>query len=323
MNKLLALSLASAVACGGGSLKDQARSALPTRDTLAMGSPKASTSASSSAGDTNVQNSTAGDPSPFFSVTVTVAAVFNGPTAAMLDLLAAITAQEPSSCAKAACTWGPGSAALDYNNYQLVVTEQGASFSWQLSGQAKSRPGSAFVTFASGDATPGPSAHHGSGNFVIDFDQLATLDGNPGQGATGQLDVSSYSNVGAPQLAVSFLGAKDATVGSQRNNIVYSYSTDATTGNGDLDFAQHNVTTGDSFSVHSRWKSDGEGRADVSGLGSGYQVTLSECWGKAPFDVVFFSSNIKAAIPLFGGPDSGTEASCAFVPAAFSTKTAP
>jgi len=322
MKKLYALSLLAAAACGG-SLKDQARNAMPSKDTVAMGSPRPASAASSSDGN-NMQNSTAGDPSPFFGVTVTVATVFNAPVSAFLTLLSNITAQEPTSCTKTACTWGPGSSVIDYNNYQLVVTEQGASFSWELSGQAKSRPGSAFVTFANGDATPGPSAHHGTGSFTLDFDKLATLDGNAGNGATGQLDVSSYSNVGPPQLTVSFIGAQDATVGTQRNNILYTFAADPSgNGNGDLDFAQHNVTTGDSFSVHSRWKADGEGRADVSGLGSGYQVQLSECWGKAPFDVVYFSSSVKVAIPLFGGPDSGAEGSCAFTPAAFSTKTAP
>jgi hypothetical protein len=85
----------------------------------------------------------------------------------------------------------------------------------------------------------------------------------------------------------------------------------------------HNTTSGDRFSVHSRWKNDGRGRADVAGLGSGYNVSLSECWGAAPFNVVYFSSSVKVVVAPWGGPDSGAEAQCAYAPAAFSSKSAP
>jgi len=323
MRKLLAVPLMAAVACGGGALKDQARNALPDKSTVAMGSPQSPTTASAAApADQSVQNSTAGQPSPFFTLTVTVATVFNVPVAAFLGLIEAITQQEPTKCDATSCTWGPGSSALDYNNYELVVSKDsdGMSFDWALSGQAKSRPGSAFVTFADGKATPGPQPHHGSGNFNIDFDAAATLDGP--HDATGQLNVTSYTNVGPTQLAVTYLGAKDSNVATQRNNILYTYAND-TTGGGDLDFALHNTTTGDRFSVHSRWKNDGEGRADVQGLGSGVSVSLSECWGPAPFDVVYFNSSVTLNLPPFGGPQSGSESACAYSPAAFSSKTAP
>ncbi|HUJ25136.1 MAG TPA: hypothetical protein VLW85_03900, partial [Myxococcales bacterium] len=121
---------------------------------------------------------------------------------------------------------------------------------------------------------------------------------------------------------VTYLGAKDGTVPTQKNNIVYSYAND-TTGGGDLDFAVHNTTTGDDFSVHSRWKNDGEGRADVTGLGSGYSISISECWGAAPFSVVYFNSTLTLNVPPFGGPTSGDQTQCAYQSAAFSSKQAP
>ncbi len=323
MRKLIALPLIAAVACSGGALKDQARSAMPNKSTVAMGSPQSSSTASSMApANQSVQDSTAGQPSPFFSLTVTVATVFNVPVALFLGLIETITLQEPTKCDATSCTWGPGSGALDYNIYQLVVSKNsdGMSFDWALSGQAKSKPGSNFVTVASGNAVPGAQAHHGSGKFTLDFDAAATLDGP--HDATGLLNVTNYTNVGPAQLAVTYTGAKDSTVPTQKNNIVYSYAND-TAGGGDLDFAVHNTTTGDRFSVHSRWKNNGTGRADTAGLGSGYNVSLSECWGAAPFNVVFFSSSIKINVPPFGGPDSGVETDCAYSPAAFSSKTAP
>ena len=58
----------------------------------------------------------------------------------------------------------------------------------------------------------------------------------------------------------------------------------------------------------------------TSGSGS---LSLSECWGAAPFNVVYFSSSVKVVVAPWGGPDSGSEAQCAYAPAAFSSKSAP
>ncbi len=326
MRKILVLPLIAAVACGGGQLKDQMRDAMPSKDTVSMGSPQSSATATASSGDTITQNSTVGQSSPFYGLTVGVAVVFNVPVALFLDLLQHVTVDfEPTSCDQQAqsCTW-QGSGALDPNTYKLVVTKDadGVSFDWTLSGQPKAQPASAFVQFASGVATPGAQAHHGSGNFSVDFDQEALLGINGN--ATGKLTVNHYTNVGPAQLDVTYMGARDGTNADQRNNILYTYANN-TTGGGDLDFALHNTTTSDRFSAHSRWKNDGQGRADVQGLAVavGTNVSLSECWGAAPFLVTYFNSNITAVIPPWGGPTSGSVSACAYADAAFSTKVAP
>jgi len=324
LKKLLALPLVAAVACGGGAFKDQARDAMPSKESISMGSPSASAQqaqSTSSGTDATAQNSQEGEQSPFFKLTVAVAVVFNVPTAVFLDLLTHVVEDnEPTSCDATSCTWGPGSGALELVNYKLVVSKDpdGESFDWQLSGAVK--PGTDFVTFATGVAKPGPQRHHGSGSFTLDFDKAAQL-GIAGA-STGQMNVTNYSNVGPAQLAVTFTGANDTDHPGQKNNILYSYAND-NAGGGDLDFAVHNTTSGDRFSVHSRWKNDGRGRSDVAGLGSGYNVSLSECWGAAPFAVTYFSSNIKTVIAPWGGPDSGAESQCAYSPAAFSSKSAP
>lgn len=320
MKNLIALPLVAAVACGGGAFKDQARDAMPSKESISMGSPSSSGGASSSSALVS-HDSVAGQDSPFRGLTVVVAVVFNLPTAAFLDLLTHVVEDnEPTSCDATSCTWGPGSGPLETVDYKLVVSHDadGTSFDWQLSGAVK--PAGAFVTFASGIAKPGPQRHHGSGSFQLDFDKMATL-GIAGD-ATGLMNVTSYSNVGPAQLAVTFTGAKDTDHPTTRNNIVYTYAND-NAGGGDLDFAVHNTTSGDRFSVHSRWKNDGRGRADVAGLGSGYDLSLSECWSAAPFNVTYFSSSLKIVLAPWGGPDAGSETQCAYSPAAFSGKTAP
>lgn len=325
MLKRITLLLVASVACAGGAFKDQARDAMPSKAAISMGSPPAQQASSSSGSNTISQNSTAGDRSQFHDLTVAVAVVFNVPTAAFLDLLRHVVEDyEPTNCDASSCTWGPGSDALSRVDYKLVVSRDGDSFDWALSGAVK--PGTSFITFASGVATPGPQRHHGSGKFKIDFDAAANLAifGDPAQDkqVTGSMDVTEYSNVGPAKLAVNFTGARDDKQPTQRNNILYTYANDIT-GGGDLDFAVHNTTTGDRFSVHSRWKNDGRGRADVAGLGGGYDISLSECWGPAPFIVTYFSSSLKIVLAPWGGPDSGDKAQCAYSPAAFSSKSAP
>jgi hypothetical protein len=327
MRTLSALPLLAAIACGGAqSFKDQSRNALPSKSTVAMGAPN-SASPTSGAPDQITQNSTAGQHSPFFDLTVGVSATFNFGAWIMLGIIESITLSEPTSCTATSCTWGPGHGSpFDYNDYKLVVSKAGDGFDWNLSGRDINAQASAsFTSIMSGHAIPGAQAHHGSGNFLIDFDAANTLPGkHDGTEPTGKLDVTNYTNVGPAKLDVTYLGAKDSDPNHLRqfNNIVYSYAND-TTGGGDLDFAVHNTTSNDSFSVHSRWKNSGTGRADVQGTGGGVHVALSECWGAAPFQVVYFSSNITANLPPFGGPTSGAVSACAYADAMFSTKVAP
>src|SRR5207253_3915087 len=214
MLKRSALSLIATVACAGGAFKDQARDAMPSKEAISMGSPPAQQQASSPSRSTIAQNSTAGDRSQFHDLTVAVAFVFNVPTAAFLDLLRHVVEDyDPTSCDATSCTWGPGSDPLSRGDYKLVVSRDadGVSFDRALSGAVK--PGTNFIVFASGVATPGPQRNHGSGKFKIDFDEAANLVifGDPAQDkqATGSMDVTAYSNVGPAKLEVTFMGARD------------------------------------------------------------------------------------------------------------------
>ncbi len=319
MRTISILSLAAALAaCGGsGALKDQAREAMPSKDTVQTSAPGSSAPGIAPAAPQS--DSAAGTASQWKDVTVGVAATFNLSTVFALGLVEAITAQEPTKCDATSCTWGPGHSAFDYNDFQLVVTKNRANFDYVLSGSPLSRPSGGFITILSGSATPSGSPHHGSGNFTVDFDAAAKLD-HPGNDS-GLLNVA-YTNVGPANIRVYFAGAKDHDHLGQIDNIVYAYQADGS-GGGDLDVAVHNTTAEVRFSVHSRWKGDGQGRADVEDKfavgGVPVDATLSECWGIAPFNVVYFSSNAATYL----GPNSGTETSCAFTPASPSTKTAP
>ena len=312
---ILSLAAVLAVACGGSgsaALKDQAREAMPGKDTVITSAPGSAAPGLAPAGPQG-DVVTLGSPSIFQKATVDVAATFNLSAVFALGLVEAITAQEPTRCDSSSCTWGPGHGAFDYNNFEMVVTRDGANFKYALSGEPLSKPGSGFIAFLTGSATPSATPHHGSGNFTVDFDAAARLD-HPGTD-TGKLAVT-YTNIGPANIQVTFPDATDKNSGN-KENIAYGFVADAS-GGGDLDFAVHNLTKDERFAVHSRWKSSGQGRADVKYTpGTNAAAQLSECWGIAPFNVVYFQSNVAA----YFGPDVGIESSCAFSPAVYSTKT--
>jgi len=327
MRKLLALPLIAVIACGSEAFKDQARNAMPTKDTVAMGSPQSQQPTSMSGQDTVTQNEAIGSSASFSGLTVELAVAFNLPVAVFLDLVKHVTEDfEPTSCDATSCTWGPGHGPFDFNDFKLVVTKDGGDFDWELSGRPIGATGD-FIVFAAGKATPGPQPHHGSGSFTVDFDKAATLAG-PHDGTTGELIVSNYSNVGPAQLAVQFIGARDTDPthpAGQKNNVAYQYANN-NTGGGDLQIAVKNTVpgNGDNFSVHSQWKNDGRGRADVEGQGGGVAVQLSECWSAAPFLVQYFQSTITLNLPPFGGPAQGDNSACAYPgDPSYSTLTAP
>ena len=78
MRKILVVPILALFACGGSqTFKDQARDAMPSKDTVQMGSPQASSQASRSKDTGSLeQDSTAGEHSPFFDLTVGVAFTF-------------------------------------------------------------------------------------------------------------------------------------------------------------------------------------------------------------------------------------------------------
>ena len=101
-----------------------------------------------------------------------------------------------------------------------------------------------------------------------------------------------------------------------------------TWGGGVMDVGVHNLTTQARFSLHSRWKNDGQGRADVNASGTAsngaaYNAHLSECWdvptSSTPFKVVYFASDLSVVL----GPNSGQETSCAYQGAVYGTNSAP
>jgi len=307
MRKLLAVSCALAAACGGSAaFKDQARDAMPDSSGVAMG-PQQAQGSQSNALMTEGSSSEVVGADAWYNATVAFAFSINAATAWTLGVISAVTATEPTSCTANSCTWGPGSGALDPNEYQLVVTQAAnASFDWALSGRSKANAAAQFVTLLSGNAVPSGQRHRGNGTFTINLDNARQLSGHLTD--QGTIDIT-YSNLGPAHVQASFhnLISQDAQHLGDLGNAYYNFQQDIS-GGGDMEVAFHDVTNEERDDIHSRWKADGSGRADVTVVKPGVNAQLSNCWSAAASGFVTVFS-----------PTTGSVSACSYADASFGT----
>ena len=306
MRKLLAISLVAVCACGGTqSFQDNARDALPDRNAVRMGDP-GDPQPSTGAAETGQSQQNLIGASDWYNATVGFVFSVNAGTAWTLGVVEAVTSLPPTSCDESSCVWGPGSSALDPNSYRLTVSQNadGKSFDWHLDAHSKSAPGSAFVTILSGNALPSGIRHRGSGTVTIDLDAAATLDSHSTD--HGKI-VIEYSNVGPAHLVARFDGVDDKSPNhaGDRGNAFYDFR-QLVSGGGDMEIAWHNTNTDERDDIHSRWLSDGSGRADVTALVTSGNLSLSNCWATA-------AAGFATTFDSFG--HVGTEAACTLSPA--------
>ena len=97
----------------------------------------------------------------------------------------------------------------------------------------------------------------------------------------GTIDIT-YGNVGPAHVQANFhnLISQDAQHLGDVGNAYYNFQADIT-GGGDMEVAWHDVTNEERDDIHSRWKADGSGRADVTVVKPGANVQLSNCWSAA------------------------------------------
>ena len=280
MRKLLAVSCALAAACGGGAaFKDQARDAMPDSAGVAMG-PQQAQSSQSNALMAQGSSSEVVGADPWYNATVAFAFSINASTAWTLGAVSAVTSAEPTSCTENSCTWGPGSGALDPNEYKLTVTQAAnASFDWVLSARSKANATAQFITIISGNAVPSGQRHRGSGTFTVNLDNARQISGKATDNGTIAI---TYSNLGPAHVQASFhdLISQDTQHLNDHGNAYYNYQQDIS-GGGDMEIAWHDVTNEERDDIHSRWKADGSGRADVMVVKPATSVQTSSCWSAA------------------------------------------
>ncbi len=173
-----------------------------------------------------------------------------------------------------------------------------------LDARSKLTPTAPFSKIIFGNAVPSGQRHRGSGTFTIDLDAAAQLSGHSEDRGTV---VIVYSNVGPAHVEAHFNGVKDHQNPAQTGNAYYNFQQDVT-GGGNMEIAWHNLSTNERIDIHSRWKADGAGRADVIVLQTPTEVRFSNCWSAA----------VGGFVTVYS-PSSGSISLCAYADAAFGT----
>jgi hypothetical protein len=312
MRKLLAVTCAlAAAACGGSAaFKEQARDAMPDSSGVAVGPQQSQTASQMNALSAQGSSQAAVAVDPWYAATVAYSVSINVATAWTLGAVSAVTATEPTSCTATSCTWGPGSNALDPNDYRLIVSQNAnGSFDWHLDAQSKANAAAGFFTIITGNAVPSGQRHRGTGTFTVDLNAAKNLSGH----ATDQgTIVITYSNVGPAHVQASFNNfiSQDAQHLGHTGNAYYNYQQDIT-GGGDMEIAFHDVNTNERDDIHSRWKAAGSGRADVTVLNAPNSVPpFSNCWSAAAGGFVTVYGQLSSV---------GSVSACSYADAAFGT----
>jgi len=310
------LALALLSACGGNKLTaDEVRAAMPQPENAQVGAPGVAVAGTAGQTFSQIQPSSVSN-SDLFNLTIALSSSVNGGVGGILVLLRTVVAFPPTSCHDDTCTWGPGHAPTDYNDYQLVVTRKDGGYAYELQGRPLTNPQVGFITFLSGVAHRGPAPRRGHGSFTLDFDAAAMLDGPHGDD-TGHIDVQ-YDARGQLLVSCQFMGMIDrdnpgVPPGTNKVNAAYAFRASAS--GGDLQVAWRTLPPNaeQTLSVHSRWDGTGAGRGDVYADAAGIH-TESECWGPntTAFALVFDSN-----------PPTGAESLCAFAPAEYAALAAP
>jgi hypothetical protein len=282
---VLVVALLSA-ACGGKTITaEEARNAMPGADQARIGTPTGGSALSVSPAGAAFTTAA------FASDSIDLARAVNGGVAWTLGIVELVVSLPPTSCTGDTCTWGPGSSLFDVNDWQLTVTKKDTNeYVWGMAGRPKSNPSVGFITIVSGTAFTTGVRHVGNGDLVVDMDAAKALDhlsGDPQQ--SGKIQ-ATYDNRTAGHVAVTFLGTDDGNNPGQKVNAAYQF--DASASGGDLQAATRNLSSNDTFALHSQWNSVGAGRGDAKFQGS-QTYTETQCWdGNATtFNLVYQASS--------------------------------
>jgi hypothetical protein len=276
--------------------------ALPTKDQVSIKLPETAAR--------TVDSNVLGQLAPYYVATRDVTRTFNGSSAWVLTLLHAIVSTPATSIHGNTYTWGPGSQPLDPADYRLDVTAVGdGTYTYQLSGRSKTKPGAQFEVVIDGSADPRAGDNQGSGQFLIDFDAGKRVNPIDSGDAKGSVDV--HYDLAQRHLDLTIMST-DAQ--GQPALADYAYNAGAD-GSGDMTFDVSGNAGGtallETLTLRSRWLATGAGRGDARIAGGDLgtiQITASECWNTA-FGRVFYKDSNNFA------PAEGLETSCAFATA--------
>ncbi len=243
----------------------------------------------------------------------------NGTVAFVLIVVHVVVQFPPTSIDGNTAIWGPHSDALDPAEWRLTVTELAdGSYDWQLDGRSKTND-DGFLTLVSGNAVPGVQAgddERGSGNFLMDFDAIHTVDPVDNPDAKGKVEVVyELENRDGTQATLDLhVDTREVdSTGAQVPIVADYHYGESLDGSGDFEFSwlgdiDEDGSLFEDARINASWLADGAGRADVSAtggdLGDG-TAEFTQCW-----DTQFRSVYEDFEVPD-GGAAEGDIADCA------------
>jgi hypothetical protein len=338
--KLAGLALSAALTaglwgCGASDSTAESGATTPT-DEFRNGVPRAETIRMAMPGDDGGQvlaqgqleestrQALLGETAEWYKTTRKVTRGLNGAALAVGGLVKFVLNYPPTTLADNQAVWGPWEDPLDPVAWKVTVTRVAAhTFQYTFEGRPKLDPNAAFVIVLAGTHTPALNARgralarFGSGSFTLDWDARATLpqpDDN-----VGKVDYS-YEHLSADDtvdIKAKFRQVKDEDRPGQKVDANYAFAQQPK-GPGSMDFVfimpPNAQDAGGRALVHSRWQNSGAGRADVQmkSLDGSISISENECW-----DTTYASVYLQDSWP--GGRAWGSESSCAFLTAEYST----
>ncbi len=322
MKRLLLIGLAAAAAACGGSSSgpisaNEALQALPTAESIAIGTPSAQGSPNALTAATS-QICTPGS-KPYEAMAELLARQVNAGIKAAVERLQALMKQ-PGACKDNVCTWD---VSTDTVEWKLVVSKSdtgGLHYDYTLSGKLKS--GGDFVDVVKATIYPSDKPGYGHGTLTIDGDAANQLDPASSQG--GKLQIA-YDNVDKLSITVEIVGGQGPN--GEKANLTFAFS--KTDQGGDLQVAIDDSSSAgqQTVEIHVRWDATGAGRSDVDIKGEEIQSGKSgsfeaiECWGPATCYELEYLSVSGTCSPCATADCSysfqtGDSAKCAFQDAA-------
>jgi len=307
---------------------DEFRQAVPRREAVVVAGPETdSASGSNAASISERRRSLANEPwaqgpyAKWYGFSRAVRGSVNIVTAAVLGGAWAIVHSEPSSVGNGEAVWGPYTDALEPVTYRFRVTRLAdAEYDYLLEGRPKaSSSDDDYRAILTGRGYGKRHDKHGEGEFSIDLDVARDLDPFNHQEDSGTLRVVHHlprdmADGGDALPRTIMAEVKPNPAVSAEGFTVTSTANEDGTGSlrvdaaGDVDDTK--LTQLEDIIIHSRWRADGAGRADIVIAGGDVPadpgvVNAVECWS-ADFMRSFYDDSIGFE------PSEGDASACAY-----------
>ncbi|HET9930863.1 MAG TPA: hypothetical protein VFQ35_09260, partial [Polyangiaceae bacterium] len=214
----------------------------------------------------------------------------------------------PSKVGMDFAEWGPYTDALDPAAYRMRVERSpDGTYLYRLEGRPRSSSSEAdYVAVLTGKGYGKLDSRHGDGEFTIDLDAAKRLDPIKHRDDSGTVSITHDLPAEDPSALPRIIAAQVDPAGDAWVRIRSEAKVDLTgtlSVDAHADTDESKATAMEDISLVSRWKADGQGRADVSIAGGDLPaaiplVTASECWNDS-FARVYYSDSVGFK-PVFG-----------------------